>query len=335
MCKKLGLEANFHILNDREPKNVILNYIVRSLNSTFFLPESLKKIEPNFVYSVTEHYYDVAPALILKKRFKCQWKAVIHWVAPIKRNGNLLSNVLFYIQQRLGLMLIKNNADDILAVSTKTKDSLIQIGYNPLKIHAVACGVDLQRINEIYVKNRDNDKKYDAIFIKRFHSAKGVFDTIRIWEEVVKSKPNAKLILIGGGSEKILTSLQKIIKDKNLSKNIIIKGIIYDFEIKMKLIMQSKMFILPSYEENWAIVIGEALASRIPVICYDIPEIRPIWDKYVKWVEKGNITNFAEEIIKTLDEGTSEDVNDLGREYMERYDWLKISNDELSFKKFD
>jgi hypothetical protein len=36
------------------------------------------------------------------------------------------------------------------------------------------------------------------------------------------------------------------------------------------------------------------LASGLPVIAYDLPEIKCIWNIYVLWIPKGNTQAFAE-----------------------------------------
>jgi glycosyltransferase involved in cell wall biosynthesis len=167
--------------------------------------------------------------------------------------------------------------------------------------------------------------------MKRFHPAKGIFDVINIWAEVTKARPEARLVLIGGGSEQTLAKMQELISKKRLQSNIQIVGTIYDFEEKIKLLLQSNVFLLPSHEENWAIVIAEALTCGLPVICYDLPELRPIWKDKVKWVRKGDIEGFAAatvEILEMLD--AVQDSSKDRIEFMQPYDWSNVSNQELA-----
>ncbi|MFX0203194.1 MAG: glycosyltransferase, partial [Candidatus Hodarchaeota archaeon] len=92
----------------------------------------------------------------------------------------------------------------------------------------------------------------------------------------------------------------------------------------------SSLFVLPSYEENWAIVIGEAMAAGVPVICYDLPEIRSIWEDKVVWVPKGDKKKFAKKIIEFLDNEHARNViSQVAIQFVKRYDWQKIADEEM------
>ena len=298
LCKKLNLKGEYHILKSPSTSSY-LTYIIRFINSKYFLPASIMKYcNFDIIYTTTEHYYDVFPALEIKRKNKnAKWAAVAHWVAPIIRKNKILSSILFYLQQRIGYKRIKRYADVVLAVSSQTKNSLKKIGFDKSNIKVVECGINYNEIKNIAKNQR---KMYDAVFMKRFHPAKGIFDVIAIWENVVRVKKDAKLILIGDGPEEIVKGVKDKIKRKKLEKNIEIVGVVYNLKRKFELLGKSKIFVLPTYEENWAIVIGEAMAANIPVICYNLKEIVPIWKDNVKWIEKGDIISFSKKIIEYL-----------------------------------
>jgi glycosyltransferase involved in cell wall biosynthesis len=334
LCEKLHLDAKFHISDRSAAKkslgSMVYNYAFRTLKARFALPQDVLMVEPDLIYSATEHYYDTLPAAFLKRKTGSRWAAVVHWVAPLKREGNPISNLFFYIQQRLGLRLVKKHADSVLAVSDSTRNDLLRLGFPSHKLHVVGCGVDLQAIADIAKKNKGLQKSYDGVYMKRFHPAKGIFDVVSIWNEVVRSLPDARLILIGGGSPWIISRLEQLIESKGLRNNILLMGTVYDFEQKITLLLKSKLFLLPSHEENWAIVIGEALACGLPVICYDLPEIRPVWKDRVTWVRKGETVEFAAAVLQML--RSNGDVNNsinAGVEYMKPYDWHNLSDEEL------
>lgn len=323
----------------------VINYVVTSgfksnlivmLKSIFSLPKSLKKYHGQ-VYSSCEHLYDVFPALILKVFNRCPWLAVYHWVEDYpwkeKRGGTpFVIRYLYWFNRFLAGLLIKYFADQILAVSDQTKTKLIALkNINPNKIKAVYCGVELEKIRSITKKYQmEKGQKYDAIFMKRLNYGKGVFDLLQIWREVVQKKPTAKLGIIGDGPAEVVEKINQYIKDHQLSKNIELLGVIYDFETKFRLINSAKVFVLPTHEENWAIVIGEALAAKTPVICYDLKEIRPIWQDNIIWIEFGDIFQFAQEVISLLDNSEiRSQMANKGNQFIEQYDWEKIGQSEL------
>jgi len=278
------------------------------------------------LYSTTEHFYDCAPAYRLRNRSKL-WAAVVHWIAPLNRKeAGFISSSVFYINQRLGFRLIKSRADLLLAVSPVVAARLRSMKFR--EVRSVECGVDYERIREIAGKRME--KKYDSIYMKRFYPTKGIFDTIEIWKRVVEEKREAKLLLVGFSPKPILRRIMSIIRENSLEDNIKVMKPVYDFTRKVSLLCQSKMLILPSYEENWAIVIGEALACGIPVIAYDLPDIRPIWKDKVIWVPLGDIRAFSKEVLKLIEkEDLRRERGNKGVEFMKKYSWNEIADREL------
>jgi len=322
LCEKLGLKADFYIIS--AGSGTFLDYARIFLRSRF--KSKIKKFD-GILYSTTEHFYDCAPAFKLRKNSPL-WVAVVHWIAPfIRREAGMTSSLIFYINQKLGLRYIKARADLILAVSKVVAQKLRRMGFNG-RVSAVECGVNYEKIREIAGKNVD--KAYDAIYMKRFYPTKGIFDAIEIWKHVVKKRSEAKLLLVGFSPKPILKKVMFLIRKHGLQDNIKIKGPVYDFKQKVLLLAQSKMLILPSYEENWGIVIGEALASGIPVIAYDLPDIKPIWGDSVVWCPLGDKKAFSELILRLMrDEDLREKLERKGIELMKDRSWNLIAEREL------
>lgn len=261
-----------------------------------------KRVERAVCYSSCEHLYDVLPAWWLSVFNNMPWIALIHWVpdSPFGNNrGNtpFIYNLIYYVQNFISHVLIKNRAQTVLAVSNITRDKLVKCGFDPKKLESVYCGVDLQAIEKVKPKGV---KKYDAVFLKRLNPGKGSMDLVKIWRKVVTKKPRAKLMIIGDGPQDLVSEIKNDIVKNGLENNIILHGPEYDFKIKFCILKQSRLFMLPTYEENWAIVIGEALSAGLPVVCYDLPEIKPIWKDAVNWVKKGNTNAMAKKVLSIL-----------------------------------
>ncbi|HBU07233.1 MAG TPA: hypothetical protein DEB09_04075 [Candidatus Magasanikbacteria bacterium] len=329
--------TNKYIINYSVTSGIFSNLII-SIKSFFELPEELKKYKKGIVYSSCEHLYDVLPALKLKLLNNCEWFAVYHWVENYpwrEKRGNtpFLRRYVYWLNRAFSGWLIKKFSDKVLAVSEQTKEKLIDIKkININKIKVVYCGVDYKTIIGIGKKFlTEKESKYDAVYMKRLNNGKGIFDLLEIWKLVCVKNKNAKLAVVGDGPESVVIDIRNFINKNNLNDNIFLLGVIYDIEKKFRILNSSKLFILPSHEENWAISIGEAMAIKLPVLCYNLKEIRPIWRDNVEWIKFGAINDFSNKIINYLDNSElRNNISGKAFNFIKRYNWEKISKEEFN-----
>jgi len=330
LCDKLGLKAVYH-LSHSSTKLSISRYIFIALRSAVARTTTKAKTIFDIVYSSNEHLYDVLPAFKMKKR-NVEWVAMVHFVPPppwTRVKAGKLNAILYYLNHMLGALIIRNNADLVFAVSqTTASDYIRKLKFDGKKVVAVAGGVNYGSIRAIADSTRE--KNYDAIFMKRLQPMKGVFDVIKVWRQVVNASPNAKLLILGDGPADVVARMHRMITELGLVENIEMIGPVYDIEEKISLLARSKLFLLPSYEENWAIVIGEALTVGLPVVAYDLLELKEIWGEHVLWIPKGNVEVFAAEVINLLSNDKSyQKLVGNGINLMKQFDWDNIAKREL------
>lgn len=328
--------ARSYVINEVVQGGLISNLRI-SLKACFYGQSGISEYKDSIVYSSCEHLYDVLPAWRLKRRNHCTWYAVYHWVEEYPwrdKRGNTpaLARYAYWLNRYFAGWLIKHYADDILAVSDQTKAKLVAIKkINPKKIKAVYCGVEYQKIQRIIKKYAaEKGKTYDAVFMKRLNYGKGVLDLLKIWQGVVSKKPNAKLAIIGDGTAEVLSQIRTFITKNGLDKNIDLLGVIYDDEVKFRVINSAKVFLLPTHEENWAIVIGEAMAAGVPVVVSRLKEIVPIWQDNVVWCRVSDTKDFTGQVTNLL--GNPKKAADLAaraHKFIVRYDWKNIADSEF------
>src|SRR3989344_4314968 len=334
VCRIFGFSPIMHVIDGPDEASRT-TFITRALQTSFHLPKSLDSFTKGIIYSVNDSVFDSIPAFKLKLRHRntiC-WAAVIHWLPPFppwkRKRSTLFNSVMFYINERISVTLIKYFADALLAVSDTTLEQLRTFGVTMNKVHSVKCGVNFDEVRAI-LKNV-HTKIYDAIFMKRAQPVKGIFDFVDIWKRVVAVFPNAKLLIVGveGNEEKLL---KEQIRQAHLERNMHSVGDIQNFTEKFTYMAQSKLFVLPSYEENWAIVIGEAMASGVPVVAYELRELRYVWSNYVTWSPVGDSAKFAERIIELLKNSKKrEQMKIRGMRFIRSFDWNDIAKDELLY----
>jgi len=146
-------------------------------------------------------------------------------------------------------------ADYISIPSSFVKDTFIQHGISPEKLIQVPYGVDLGNFQPVAKK----DQVFRIIHCGNLSLPKGVHYLLQAFYEI--NLKNSELWLIGGMSPAIKPFLEKY----KLS-NIIIKGTFPQSEL-FKLYSQGSVFCLNSIEEGLAMVILQAMACGLPVIC--------------------------------------------------------------------
>lgn len=333
LCEELGLKVILHSISQSKFKNR-LTFVLNTFKS-FFLPKSLKDFSNGAVYCTSEQLYDLIPGVILKLRNikNIKLASAVHWLPPLawwtRKQSTFINSLLFLISERLSLLLGVLFANKLLPVSEDTKRQMKEslIGKMGLKkATAVKCGVNVDEVVRIVTNVKQN--KYEAVFMKRLQAVKGIFDLIEIWKLVTDSIPDAKLIIIGSGVDG--DRAKQMVKNLKLENNIKFLGVIYDIKEKYTQIASSKLFLLPTYEENWAIVIGEAMAAKVPVLTYGLNELKDVWQDNAIYIPTGNKKLFAETIIRSLKDAESRDrIVRRAFKYVSQFEWSKIAKEEL------
>lgn len=333
LCQRLGLKVRLHCLSRsrRADRLAFLGILLKSM----IPPQSLRDFDSGVVYCASEQIYDVVPGLWLKLRnpHKIKLAVVVHWLPPARwwrrRESSFLNSLLFLLSERAGLLLGGLFADRLLPVSQSTERQIelsLTGRFFTRKAVAVKCGVNFARIREI--SEPIKQKRFEAVFMKRIQAVKGIFDLIKIWELVVRKFPQAKLIIIGSGIDE--GAAKQLVKEKKLKGNIRFLGAIYDDREKFGKIAESKLFLLPSYEENWAIVIGEAMAAGVPVLAYGLEELKEVWGDNFIAVPVGDKEVFAEKVLEYLsNQSVCEKVAAKALTFVKELDWKVIAEREL------
>lgn len=152
------------------------------------------------------------------------------------------------------------NADCIHATAESEKLNILILGYNN-RIEVIANGIDVDSI-----KIKENwERKRNILFLSRIHVKKGIEFLLEA-VSLLKSQLKGYTITIAGeGKEEYISSLKSKAKELGIEKMVDFCGGVYG-EKKWELYRNADVFVLPTYSENFGIVIAEALASGTPVI---------------------------------------------------------------------
>ena len=107
--------------------------------------------------------------------------------------------------------------------------------------------------------------KKQILFLSRIHVKKGIELLIDAWKVLVADFPDWKIKIVGNGEEEYILSLKEKISKSGLQESIEILPPVFG-QAKIDLYQSSALFVLPSYSENFGMVIAEAMSCGIPVI---------------------------------------------------------------------
>ena len=112
----------------------------------------------------------------------------------------------------------------------------------------------------IEMKSEWKDAK-DLLFMSRIHPKKG----LEILIEALVDVKGLKLKIAGDGEADYVQSLKTLVSSKGLTERVTFTGPIYGEE-KWRMIRDADVVVLPSYSENFGLIVAEALASGTPVM---------------------------------------------------------------------
>ena len=163
--------------------------------------------------------------------------------------------IAWHLYQRRDLQ-----AATVLHATSKQEAKNIQsLGFH-LPIAMIPNGVN---IPDLLKPPKQDQKLKTALFLSRVHPKKGLINLVHAWAKVCPA--NWRVIIAGPDESGHRAEVEQVIKQLGLTNIFKCIGSVKDQD-KWELYSQSDLFILPTYSENFGIVIAEALACGTPVI---------------------------------------------------------------------
>lgn len=155
--------------------------------------------------------------------------------------------------------LVKH-ADYLHATAEKEKDNLLRLGWNA-RIVVIPNAVNIE---ELPLKDNWRTKRR-IVFMSRLHVKKGIELLLEALSHLKPDLDGYEVIIAGEGEPDYVETLKKAAISFGLSEVVKFVGGVYGAE-KVSLLQSADFFVLPTYSENFGIVVAEALACGTPVI---------------------------------------------------------------------
>lgn len=166
--------------------------------------------------------------------------------------------------------IIIKGADKYIAYGKEAKKYLEYFGARAEDIYIATNTVDVgyfrnevfrYRTKENFRKEREKYPKLLLLYVGQLIERKGVGQVLKALN--ILRDPEIGFIIVGSGPEE--ENLKKFCQ-KNSLKNVYFEGFHQQEELP-KYYALADVFVLPSFEEVWGLVVNEALASGLYVLC--------------------------------------------------------------------
>lgn len=172
---------------------------------------------------------------------------------------NLKKKIAMLLYQKKDLQ----KAACILATAPMEADNIRDLGIkSPIAI--IPNGIDVSEYKCRTIESKPSVKK-QVLFLSRIHQKKGIEFLINAWVLLKEKYPDWNVVIAGNGEESYINQLNTIISDNGLDDCITIAPPVFG-ETKHRLYCESSLFVLPTYSENFGMVIAEAMSCGVPCI---------------------------------------------------------------------
>ena len=286
--------------------NFLANRAIGDSQILFGLERYLSNFD--IVHTADPHYYYSYQAARLRFLGKIKKLVVTSWeTIPFNNEsvGRKKANKYFVLE----------HADCFLCYTQQAKDCLIKEGVNANKIFVIPLGVELQKFSPYSKKNSEN---LSVLFVGRLVEEKGVLDLYNAFTTL--PHPRYILEIVGEGPlKKILT---QNIKRDSLDSYINLQQ--RSYQDMPRVYKEADIFVLPSkktktWEEQYGMVLIEAMASGLPILASKsgaIPEV--VGDTAILF-EEGNVEQLRSALLKADDKKVREQYSRKALERSKKY----------------
>lgn len=221
------------------------------------------------------------------------------------------------------------------ATAVSEAENIRRLGLNQ-PIAVIPNGVEIPQLKRQKTGGRDqslerNGQRKTALFLSRINPKKGLLMLLDAWNSVASE--DWRLVIAGNDDSNHLPEVEQRIQDLGLSENVEVVGPLFG-EAKEDAFSKADLFVLPSYSENFGIVVAEALGYQIPVLTTTGCPWKELQTHRCGWWVEPNL----EGVQSGLQQALSCDADELyamglrGRPLVEeKYQWPTIAESMAGF----
>ena len=284
-----------------------------------------KLIDEGFDFDLIDaHYYypDGVAAALLSKWFNKP--------LTITARGTDLNLIPQYAAPKRMIEWAAGRASGSIGVCAALMDVLRGWGHDPARLHVLRNGVDLERFRPLPQTDMRTELGVSGepllLSVGHLIERKGHHVAIEALAELAKTRPGARLVVIGEGEER--AALTALAASLGVADKVRLTGSLPNTDL-LKWYSAADVLLLCSSREGWANVLLESMACGTPVVATDIwgtPEVvaRP---EAGRLVAQRDGASFAAAIGELLAGGVDRAAT---RRYAEGFSWQATTDGQLA-----
>lgn len=225
---------------------------------------------------------------------------------------------------------VLKDADAVIALTDDMRNELQKIC--PREIRVISNGIDAERFERV---SREDARRQLGIepaqkivlYVGRFYPIKGVKYLITAMQRIRHAEANAKLVLVGYGSDE--EDLRLSVKELGLSDCVRFVGAVQNDVIPVYM-AASDVLVLPSLSEGFPMVSLEAMAASLPIVATSVGGIPSIVEDGINGflVKPRDAAQIADKVFSILcDPELSHFISTNNKNKAQRYTWESVAHD--------
>jgi glycosyltransferase involved in cell wall biosynthesis len=252
-------------------------------------------------------------------------------------NGGLLGDIVRFekgaVRQTLKLLarldkMACRKAEVVFTPSAYCRKRLDGLyGIRPEKVRLMPNGIFFESwVKQVETAAPEPRTGQVVLAVARLYKRKGLSQLIKVWPEILRSKPGAVLNIIGDGLE--MENLQNLARELGLRDSVKFIGDVRSGKTLAGYYAGCDVFCLPSLHETFGLVFLEAMAAGKPVValnCTAVPEVvRDGVDGIL--APPGDDKALFSAVVSLLEnESLSREMGERGKRRVgENFDWSKV-----------
>ncbi len=175
----------------------------------------------------------------------------------------------------------------------------------------------LQGADKEYFEIKRKKAEY-ILFLGRLDVDQKGIDLLLAAYSKIASKAKYPLVIAGHGADQ--AKVEQLIKQYGLEKKVTMIGSTFG-EKKLEVLSKAAFVTFASRYDDLPIFVLEALASGLPVACFDIPELKFISDKFGFKAKPFDTDEYAQVLLKAMDHPNLPQMYTDCREYAKQFSW--------------